>query len=153
MSTSGTMSPSLDFQFQALRTEISFEANLIVQRTSWFVAAQAFFFASLAIDPKVPAAAVGATKILYFPHPMIPFLALIISVLTAISVHAAVSAARIYRERLNKFVETHKEYESLWKKPPRMLQKLAMPSVLSLPYVFLIAWAYLLFCPGTIAAV
>ena len=134
--------PSLDFQFEQLRKELTFEADLIARRTSWFIAAQAFFFASLAIgiDPGNETHTLGSS--LYFP--LIPILSIIVCGLTILSVHAAATTAAVYRDRLNAFVDENQSYANLWRKPSRPVFRLGLLSTQVLPYVFLLAWLYIL---------
>jgi hypothetical protein len=134
-----------DFQFTCLRNEITYEANLIVQRTSWFVGSQAFFFASLAIGIDKNASPASLDTSVYFP--LIPLLSFIVCALTIASVNAAAAAASVYRDRLDQFVSEHKEYEILWRKPSKMIYHLGLLSTQFLPIVFLIAWFYILISP------
>lgn len=145
-------SAAKDFTFQALRSEITYEANLIVQRTSWFVASQAFFFSSLAIDPIVKTRTSNSSGILYFPYPIVPVLALAVCVLTIVSVHAAAAAAAVYRNRLNTFVADNDAYALLWKKPSKRIYVFGLASTLILPYVFLAAWGYIIVQPLIVPA-
>ncbi|MEM7083131.1 MAG: hypothetical protein AAF465_10385 [Pseudomonadota bacterium] len=136
----------LEFQFVRLREEISYEANLIVQRTSWFVGAQAFFFASLAVglDPTATERTVKVSLL----FPLIPYLSIMVCILTILSVSAAVASATVYRDRLEDFVQEHREFEFLWRKPPKLIYHFGLLSTQVLPFVFLAAWIYLLFSPN-----
>jgi hypothetical protein len=134
-----------NFVFSRLREEITYEANLIVQRTSWFVGSQAFFFASLAIGMDQTVTPKDLTTSVYFP--LIPILSFIVCTLTILSVHAAAASASVYRERLDTFVNKNREYEHLWRKPTKMVYHLGLLSTQFLPIVFLIAWFYILILP------
>jgi hypothetical protein len=131
------------YHFDRLRSEISYEANLIVQRTSWFVTAQAFFFGSLATGldrtTGVPFALVHSV---YFP--LIPILALAVSALILLSVWAAIVSANDTRKSLEVFLGDNPEFKDFVKRKSGWVISTGLASTALIPVLFVAAWLYVL---------
>lgn len=136
----------LKFHYTRLRDEISYESNLIVQRTSWLVASQAFFFATLALGLDRSVTELDLTASIFFP--VIPIVAILVCVFTSLSVLAAISMANKHFDRIQQFVTEHDDFADVWEKPNTAQSILGLLSAVGLPWVFIIVWGYFLFDPG-----
>lgn len=142
-----TFSPSKEFVYKQLRGELTFEANMIAHRTSWFVTAQAFFFGSLAIGMSKNEGFADLMDSVYYP--IIPLLSLGVCILTDRSVKAAIDSASEYRERLNTFVNDNPGFRPLWHKGGKKTSFVnwGLAKAKFLPWIFGLTWAYILVYP------
>jgi hypothetical protein len=129
--------------YRTIRDQIQHEDNLIVQRLSWLMAAQSFFFTGYAIianaSPQARSPLLAKQQDLLFN--IIPAVACISDILIFCSVIAGVLALgrlrRAYAAHVNAvggFPEIHAS---------RLIRALGMGSPILLPLVFLIAWLIL----------
>jgi hypothetical protein len=132
--------------YQIIRSQIEHEDNLINQRLSWFVAAQAFLFSAYAILLNAPSqlrvARFGTQhEILFF---LIPVVAIGMSILIYITVIAAMLATANLR-RLLKTCINEKDRALL---PPvqgyRRTLLLGQAAPILIPFLFMISWIVLL---------
>lgn len=132
--------------YQIIRSQIEHEDNLINQRLSWFVAAQAFLFSAYAILLNAPAQvrlqAFATQQDILFP--LIPLVAIGMSILNYITVIAAMLAMA----NLRRLLETHvKEKESALLPPVQGYRQtflLGQASPILIPFLFMISWIVLL---------
>jgi hypothetical protein len=133
--------------YQIVRSQIEHEDNLINQRLSWFVAAQAFLFSAYAILLNAPSEVrlerfATQQKILFF---LIPLVAIGASILIYITVVAAMLAMANLRRLLEGYM---KEEESALLPPVqgyRQTLLLGQASPILMPFLFMISWIVLLF--------
>jgi hypothetical protein len=132
--------------YQIIRSQIEHEDNLINQRLSWFVAAQAFLFSAYAILLNAPSQVrlqsfATQQEILFS---LIPLVAIGVSILIYITVFAAMLATANLR-RLLKTDMSEKDSALL---PPvqgyRQTLLLGQASPLLMPFLFLVGWIVLL---------
>jgi hypothetical protein len=131
--------------YQIIRSQLEHEDNLINQRLSWFVAAQAFLFSAYAILLNAPSQVrlegFGTQQeILFF---LIPLVAIGMSIL----IYVTVIAAMLAMANLRRLLESHaKEKEILL--PPvqgyRQTLLLGQASPILIPFLFMISWIVLL---------
>ncbi len=133
----------LHFHFNRLRAEIDHEANMIVQRTSWFVSSQAFLLASTALGiDKSKSGAFTIENSIYYP--VIPIVAMVISLLTIIAISVAVRRANQHVKKIFDFVHNNPEFKDIWIYTDGLPSFLGLANTQWLPYVFLIAWFFIL---------
>lgn len=132
--------------YEIIRSQIEHEDNLINQRLSWFVAAQAFLFSAYAIllnaPPRVRLEGFARQQeILFF---LIPLVAIGVSILIYITVIAAMLATA----NLRRLLKTHMNEKASALLPPvqgyRQTLLLGQASPLLIPLLFLISWIVLL---------
>jgi hypothetical protein len=134
--------PTANKIFELLRAEISYEVNLITQRTSLFVGSQAFFFTSLGIALNRSAGTeLSLRNSLLFP--LIPWVALVVCLVTLVAVvtgfWAALQArAALIRLRNVSDLAAFFPYRS-W----TVILGGMLPSI-SLPILFGVAWLFIL---------
>jgi hypothetical protein len=130
--------------YRIIRSQIEHEDNLINQRLSWFVAAQAFLFSAYAILLNAPSQVrlqrfATQQEILFF---LIPVVAIGMSILIYITVIAAMLAMA----NLRRLLESHVKEEELL--PPvqgyRQTLLLGQASPILMPFLFMITWIVLL---------
>jgi hypothetical protein len=128
--------------FELLRNELTYEANLIANRTSWFVAAQAFFFTALAsaLD-RTPGVPFTFKNSLLFP--LIPWVSLIVCVVIFISVLAAISSANKTRERIKGLTTSPPHVSEIFPRSKLVIIAGLLPSLI-LPLIFAICWLIIL---------
>ena len=133
--------------YQIIRSQIEHEDNLINQRLSWFVAAQAFLFSAYAILLNAPSQVrlqsfAAQQEILFF---LIPLVAIGVSILIYITVIAAMLATA----NLRRLLETHMNEKDSALLPPvqgyRQTLLLGQASPISIPFLFMTSWIVLLF--------
>lgn len=128
--------------YELLRNELTYEANLIAHRTSWFVASQAFFFTSLAAalnrDPNVPFTL--RNSLLY---PMIPWVSLAVCIVIFLSVVAAVISADKIRQRLHDMGTTNPYAGAFVPRSKIAIITGLLPSFV-LPLIFAACWIIIL---------
>jgi hypothetical protein len=127
--------------------EFEHEDNLINQRLSWFVAAQAFLFSAYAILLNVPSQVrlegFGTQReLLLF---LIPLVAIGMSIVIYITVIAAMWATA----NLRRLLKTHMNEKDSALLPPvqgyRQTLLLGQASPILIPFLFMISWIVLLF--------
>jgi hypothetical protein len=126
--------------YRTIRDQIQHEDNLIVQRLSWLMAAQSFFFTGYAIianaNPQARNALLAKQQDLLFN--IIPAVACISDIL----IYCSVIAGALALYRLRRAYATH--VASVGGFPEiqgsRVTRWLGIASPLFLPLVFLIAW-------------
>ena len=132
--------------YRIIRSQIEHEDNLINQRLSWFVAAQAFLFSAYAILLNVPSQVrlqsfETQREFLFF---LIPLVAIGVSILIYITVIAAMLAMA----NLRRLLKTHMNENDSALLPPvqgyRQTLLLGQASPLLMPFLFLISWIVLL---------
>jgi hypothetical protein len=132
--------------YQIIRSQIEHEDNLINQRLSWFVAAQAFLFSAYAILLNAPWQVrlqrfATQQEILFS---LIPLVAIGVSILIYITVVAAMLAMA----NLRRLLEGHMKEEESALLPPvqgyRQTLLLGQASPLLMPFLFMISWIVLL---------
>jgi hypothetical protein len=131
--------------YQIIRSQIEHEDNLINQRLSWFVAAQAFLFSAYAILLNAPSQVRlqrFATQEILFS--LIPLVAIGVSILIYITVVAAMLAMA----NLRRLLEGHVKEEESALLPPvqgyRQTLLLGQASPILMPFLFMISWIVLL---------
>src|ERR671923_290973 len=132
--------------YQIIRSQIEHEDNLINQRLSWFVTAQAFLFSAYAILLNAPSEVrlerfATQQEILFF---LIPLVAIGVSILIYITVIAAMLAMA----NLRRLLESHLKEEESALLPPvqgyRQTLLLGQASPVLIPFLFVISWIVLL---------
>ena len=132
--------------YQIIRSQIEHEDNLINQRLSWFVAAQAFLFSAYAILLNAPSQGrlqrfATQQEILFS---LIPLVAIGVSILIYITVVAAMLAMA----NLRRLLEGHMKEEESALLPPvqgyRQTSLLGQASPILIPFLFMISWIVLL---------
>jgi hypothetical protein len=138
--------------YEIIRSQIEHEDNLINQRLSWFVAAQAFLFSAYAILLNAPSQVrlqgfARQQEILFY---LIPLVAIGVSILIYVTVIAAMLAManlrRLLKSHANELESHAKEKEILL--PPvqgyRQTLLLGQASPILIPFLFMISWIVLL---------
>src|SRR5918998_3991634 len=128
--------------YQLIRSQIEHEDNLINQRLSWFVAAQAFLFSAYAIllnaPPQVRSQKFATQQEILFS--LIPLVAIGASILTYITVIAAMLAMA----NLRRLLERHMNEEESALLPPvqgyRQTLLLGQASPILMPFLFMVSW-------------
>jgi hypothetical protein len=132
--------------YQIIRSQIEHEDNLINQRLSWFVAAQAFLFSAYAILLNAPSQVrlesfATQQEILFF---LIPLVAIGVSILMYITVTAAMLAMA----NLRRLLESHVKGKESALLPPvqgyRQTLLLGQASPILMLFLFMISWIVLL---------
>jgi hypothetical protein len=132
--------------YQIIRSQIEHEDNLINQRLSWFVAAQAFLFSAYAILLNAPSQVrlqsfATQQEILFI---LIPLVAIGVSILIYITVIAAMLATA----NLRRLLKTHMNEKDSALLPPvqghRQTLLLGQASPILIPFLFMISWIVLL---------
>jgi hypothetical protein len=126
--------------YEAIRSEIKHEDDLIGQRVSWFTASQAFLLTALAIAHQGKTTLPTPTNNALFP--LIPIVALSASVLIFCGVVAGIAALFQWRARLHALTRRHPELPRL--RNDAWIMGMGWSAPLALPLVFILAWAYLL---------
>ena len=129
----------LEKQFESLGADLGYEANLIAQRTTWFVVSQAFFFTSLAAAIKGDSNAKLKDSLLF---PMIPWASLITCIAIFSSVVVAIRIADKIRSKRDEIAEKLKP-KSYTKRTQAEILIGLLPSWL-LPIVFAYCWVSIL---------
>jgi hypothetical protein len=132
--------------YQIIRSQIEHEDNLINQRLSWFVAAQAFLFSAYAILLNAPSQGrlqrfATQQEILFF---LIPLVAIGVSIL----IYVTVIAAMLATANLRRLLESHAKEKEIALLPPvqgyRQTLLLGQASPILIPFLFMISWIVLL---------
>jgi hypothetical protein len=130
--------------YQMIRSQIEHEDNLINQRVSWFVTAQAFLFTAYAIvlnaPPQVRLQSFATQQEILFS--LIPVVAIGVSILIYITIIAAMLAMA----NLRRMVKDHVDDSTLL--PPvqgyRQTFFLGQATPILIPFLFMISWIVLL---------
>lgn len=133
-------------RYQVFRNRIEHEDNLIMQRLSWLMASQSFLFTAYAIVTNGLSSGPITGGNIFISHldvlaRIIPIVALLNSLLIALSILGALKAIRELRQ------EYHKQGEFLKIIPlqtSRSARQLGLSAPLLLPPLFLVVWLYLL---------
>jgi hypothetical protein len=132
--------------YRIIRSQIEHEDNLINQRLSWFVAAQAFLFSAYAILLNAPSqlrvAGFGTQQeILFF---LIPVVAIGMSVI----IYITITASMLATGNLRRLLKTHMTEKDRALLPPvqghRQTLLLGQASPILIPFLFMISWIMLL---------
>lgn len=132
--------------YQIIRSQIEHEDNLINQRLSWFVAAQAFLFSAYAIllnaPPQVRQQSFATQQEILFY--LIPLVAIGVSILIYITVIAAMLAMA----NLRRLLKTHMNEQDSALLPPvqgyRQTFLLGQATPILIPFLFMSSWIILL---------
>jgi hypothetical protein len=130
--------------YQMIRSQIEHEDNLINQRLSWFVAAQAFLVSAYAVllnaPPQVGVQRFAAQQELLFS--LIPLVAIGVSILIYITVIAAMLAMA----NLRRLLKTHVEDSALLPPVQGYTQTflLGQATPILIPFLFMSSWIVLL---------
>ena len=142
MIESKNLEDQADKIFEHLRNELTYEANLIANRTSWFVASQAFFFTSLsaAID-RSPGVPFKLRNSLLFP--LIPWISLCVCIVIFISVMAAICSTDKVRAKINEIKDTNPFASGFIPRSNMVIIAGLLPSFI-LPIIFAFSWILIL---------
>ena len=134
--------------YRLVRSQIEFEASLVAQRISWFVAAQSFLFTAYAITmnaPRDPAVAKYAAQ-----QHLVFILVPVVAIACCILIYAAILGAIFAQIRLRKFLAQRLTGARLELYPPvqggRGTHLLGLATPLGVPLVFVVVWITLFFC-------
>jgi hypothetical protein len=148
MNTAGQPSETISplERYQVFRSRIEHEDNLIMQRLSWLMASQSFLFTAYAIVTNGMSSLPAASSNEFVNHlttlaRIVPIVALLNSLLIALSIFGALKAIRELRDE--------------YRKPPQMLEiiplqtsqtarRMGLSAPILLPLLFLVVWSYLL---------
>jgi hypothetical protein len=130
--------------YQIIRSQIEHEDNLISQRLSWFVAAQAFLFSAYAIllnaPPQTRLQGFATQQEILFS--LIPLVAIGVSILIYLTVIAALLAMANLRRLLKNYVEDSALF------PPvqgyRQTFVVGQATPILIPFLFMSSWIVLL---------
>lgn len=130
-------------RYQVFRNRIEHEDNLIMQRLSWLMASQSFLFTAYAIVTNGLSATAGTNS--FISHlgtlaRIIPIVALINSLLIALSIFGALEAIRELR---NQYM-TGEMLEIVPLQTSRFARRLGLSAPVLLPLLFIVVWLYLL---------
>ena len=134
-------------RYRIFRSRIEHEDNLIVQRLSWLMASQSFLFTAYAIVSNGLANSVPATSgnefILHLRtlSRLVPIVALLNSLLIAITIYAALKAIRQLR---NEYMAHLQSPEIIPLQTPQFVRRMGMSAPVLLPPLFFAVWLYLL---------
>ena len=133
-------------RYQIFRNRIEHEDNLIMQRLSWLMASQSFLFTAYAIVTNGMTTSPATGGNMFVNHLLtlsriIPVVALLNSLLIAISILAALKAIRELRNAYRKQPEPLEAIPLQTSKSARML---GLSAPVLLPPLFLAVWLYLL---------
>ena len=137
---------STDRYYSIIRDQIEHEDNLLGQRLSWFVGAQAFLFTAYAITLSNS----GPNHIQWVADRMHKLLILIpvTAILSCILIYMTVIAGLIAIGDLRRLYKTHQDQGQTIGLPPvqgyRRTQMLGQAAPIFVPLVFLVVWAILL---------
>ena len=132
--------------YKIIRSQIEHEDNLINQRLSWFLAAQAFLFTAYAIllnaPTEVRAQKFATQQDLLFL--LVPIVAIGLSVL----IYTTVFAAMIAMAHLRRLLESHVKEQERAVLPPvqgyRLTLVLGQAAPILIPLLFIVIWIVLL---------
>jgi hypothetical protein len=133
-------------RYQIFRNRIEHEDNLIMQRLSWLMASQSFLFTAYAIVTNGLSSGPTAGGNLFVSHlstlaRIIPIVALLNSLLIALSIFGAMKAVRELRHKYHKQGEF---LEIIPLQTSRFARCLGLSAPILLPPLFIAVWLYLL---------
>ena len=145
-----TVTPAVDIspleRYQVFRNRIEHEDNLVMQRLSWLMASQSFLFTAYAIVTNGLTGAPTLAGNVYVNHlatlaRIIPIVALLNSLLIAVSILGALKAIRELRDEYRKHAEPFTVIPLQTKPATR---RLGLSAPVLLPLLFLGVWLFLL---------
>lgn len=133
-------------RYQVFRSRIEHEDNLIMQRLSWLMASQSFLFTAYAIVSNGMSGLTAANKNEFTNHlttlaRIVPIVALLNSLLIALSIFGALKAIRELRDEYRKQPQT---LEIAPLQTSRVARRMGLSAPILLPLLFLAVWFYLL---------
>jgi hypothetical protein len=133
-------------RYQVFRNRIEHEDNLIMQRLSWLMASQSFLFTAYAIVTNGLSSGPIVGGNVFFSHldtlaRIIPIVALLNSLLIALSILGALKAIRELREEYRRQGEFLKIIPLQTSQSAR---RLGLSAPILLPPLFIAVWLYLL---------
>jgi hypothetical protein len=138
--------PPLDY-YNVVRARIEHEDNLIVQRLSWLVASQSFFFTAYAIVTNGLATQPQSIRSHFMEQlellfRLIPIVAALTCILIYISILAAVvSMNRLRNSYHSRFAEDEKGMPPIMTRPP--IRLFGHSAAVLLPLIFIAVWLVL----------
>jgi hypothetical protein len=137
---------SAEQYYGIIRGQIEHEDNLVGQRLSWFVGAQAFLFTAYAIT--VGNAGRSPEPWVYDRTKLLLFLIPVTSILTCVLIYMTVIAGLIAIAHLRRLYKTFADHSETTGLPPvqgfRRTQLLGQAAPLFVPVVFFVVWLILL---------
>jgi hypothetical protein len=133
-------------RYQVFRNRIEHEDNLIMQRLSWLMASQSFLFTAYAIvsngmsNLPVPSNS-EFVKHLTTLGRIVPIVALLNSLLIAISIFGAMKAIWELRDAYRKLPQN---LDIIPMQTSRIARRMGLGAPILLPLLFLAVWSYLL---------
>jgi hypothetical protein len=133
-------------RYQVFRNRIEHEDSLIMQRLSWLMASQSFFFTAYAIVTNGMASAPVTGRNIFVSHldilaRIIPFVALVNSLLICLSIFGALKAVRELREA---YLKQSPLLEIIPMQTSRVARRLGLSAPILLPPLFISVWLYFL---------
>jgi hypothetical protein len=148
MSTAAQPSASVSplERYQVFRNRIEHEDNLIMQRLSWLMASQSFLFTAYAIVTNGLSNGPIAGGNVFISHldtlaSIIPIVALLNSLLIALSIFGALKAIRELRDEYRRQGEF---LEIIPLQTSQCARRLGLSAPILLPLLFIAVWLYLL---------
>ena len=149
MNTTGQPSETLSplERYQIFRNRIEHEDNLIMQRLSWLMASQSFLFTAYAIVSNGMSTLRANNGNEFVNHlttlgRIVPIVALLNSLLIALSIFGALKAIHELRNEYQKLPQT---LEIIPLQTSRVARRMGLSAPILLPLLFLVVWFYLLF--------
>lgn len=133
-------------RYQVFRSRIEHEDNLIMQRLSWLMASQSFLFTAYAIVTNGLSNGPAAGGNVFIGHldtlaRIVPIVALLNSLLIALSILGALKAIRELRDKYRRQGEF---LEIIPLQTSRPARSLGLSAPILLPPLFIAVWLYLL---------
>jgi len=133
-------------RYQVFRNRIEHEDNLIMQRLSWLMASQSFLFTAYAIVTNGLSSGPIAGGNVFISHldmlaRIVPIVALLNSLLIALSIWGALKAIRELRQEYQRQGEFLKIIPL---QTSRSARRLGLSAPILLPPLFIAVWLYLL---------
>ncbi len=147
MSTGPARSIDNDRIYQSIRSEIQYEQSLINARVNWLIASQAFLFLPLAMSLDPGKEGAGAADSIFFPF--IPYLGMILCLLTTVAVVGATWRITQWRRKCGAGAYSGEgEHATFSIVQPRTsaiplmghVASVGIPLVLTLAWVFVRVW-------------
>ncbi len=132
--------------YKIIRSQIEHEDNLINQRLSWFIAAQAFLFTAYAILLNAPTD-VRAQKFATQQN-LLLFLVPVVAIGMSILIYTTIFAATIAMAHLRRLLESRVQEKERARLPPvqgyRFTLLLGQAAPILIPLLFIVIWILLL---------
>lgn len=132
--------------YSIVRGQIEHEDNLIGQRLSWFVAAQAFLFTAYAIT--VSNSGPNHVPLIIERMHLLLWLIPMTSILTCVLIYVAILAGILAMADLRRLYQKHADFEAVTGLPPvlgfRQAQIMGQVAPMLVPLVFFTVWVILL---------